>query len=470
MRFHRQSPDGRWSLRGNSIATVALIMLATACSDGSTTDVTPAPSLDAQVRQALNGWGVVPILPVNAQDPALVDLGRSLFFDKILSGNRDVACASCHSPAAHTGDALSLAIGTGAVRVGTSRTLGPGRQFTPRNAPSLLSAGLRPVYLFWDGRVSEDGGGILHLNTPAGPALPSGLASGLAAQAMFPVTNRVEMRGNAGDRDVFGNVNELAQPADTQFSEIWSATMRRVLSIPAYLQKFAGAYPSVPTNQLGFQHAANAIAAFETETFTKVNSDFDRYLARDDNALSIDAKRGALLFFGKARCSQCHNGPRLGGESFANIAVPQIGPGTGSAAPLDAGRGDPSIGGQPQFPRFFFRIPPLRNVELTAPYMHDGAYATLEAVVHHYNNVDSAVKAYDVTQLDPSLRASYHGDAATIKTLLSSLDGRLQQPMGLSEDELKTLVAFLKSLTDPSARNMSSVVPTSVPSGLPLPE
>jgi cytochrome c peroxidase len=112
----------------------------------------------------------------------------------------------------------------------------------------------------------------------------------------------------------------------------------------------------------------------------------------------------------------------------------------------------------------------LRNVELTAPYMHDGAYPTLEAVVHHYNNVDSAVKAYDVSQLDPSLRASYHGDAATIKALLSTLDGRLQQPLGLSEDELKTLVAFLKSLTDPSARDMIGVVPASVPSGLPVPD
>ena len=451
------------------VAAVVLAVFTTACSDGSVSGVPTTPSLDAQVRQAINGWGVVPILPVNAQDPALVDLGRSLFFDKILSGNRDVACASCHSPLTHTGDALSLAVGTGAVRVGTTRTLGPGRQFTPRNAPSLLSAGLQPIYLFWDGRVSEFGGPS-RFNTPAGTALPSGLTSVLAAQAMIPVTNRVEMRGNIGDHDVFGNLNELAQPADTQYAEIWSATMRRVLAISAYAQKFGAAYPSVAPSQLGFQHAANAIAAFEVQTFTKVSSGFDRYLARDDNALSVDAKRGALLFFGKARCSQCHNGPRLGGESFASIAAPQLGPGTGSSAPLDAGRGDPIIAGQPQLSRFFFRIPPLRNVELTAPYMHDGAYASLEAVVHHYNNVDSALKSYDVSQLDPSLRASYHGDAATIKALLSSLDPRLQQPLGLSEGELKTLVAFLKSLTDPSARDMSGVIPSSVPSGLPVPE
>jgi len=447
---------------------VAIVSFAAACSDGSVSAVTPPPSLDAQVRQALNGWGVVPILPVNAQDPALVDLGRSLFFDKILSGNRDVACASCHNPLAHTGDRLSLAVGTGAVHAGTTRALGPGRQFTPRNAPSLFSTGLRPFYLFWDGRVSEDG--TSRFTTPAGAALPSGLTSVLAAQAMIPVTNRVEMRGNAGDRDVFGNVNELAQPADTQYADIWNGVMKRVLAVSAYMQKFNAAYPAVSPSQFGFQHAANAIAAFEVQAFTKTNSAFDRYLARDDNALSVEAKEGALLFFGKARCSQCHNGPRLGGESFASVAAPQLGPGTGSSAPLDAGRGDPAIGGQPRLPQFFFRVPPLRNVELTAPYMHDGAYATLEAVVHHYNNVDSAVKSYDVTQLDPALRASYHGDAATVNTLLSSLDGRLRQPLRLSEDELGSLVVFLKSLTDPSARDMSGVIPSSVPSGLPLPE
>src|SRR5438034_4634564 len=75
-----------------------------------------------------------------AQDPARVDLGRALMFDKILSGNRDVACATCHLPAQHAADGLSLAIGTGGTGAGPARTLGPGRQFVPRSAPSLLNA------------------------------------------------------------------------------------------------------------------------------------------------------------------------------------------------------------------------------------------------------------------------------------------------------------------------------------------
>jgi cytochrome c peroxidase len=245
--------------------------------------------------------------------------------------------------------------------------------------------------------------------------------------------------------------------------------MHRVLAIPAYVQMFGAAYPSTPPDRLGFEHAANAIAAFETQTFTKTNSAFDRYLAHEDDALSLDAKRGALLFFTTARCSSCHNGPLLGAQSFTSVAVPQLGPGTGNAAPLDVGRGDETVSGQSRFPRFFFRVAPLRNVELTAPYMHNGAYPTLEAVVRHYNNVDSAVKNYDVTQLPPSLRSSYHGDAATISALLTSLDPRLQQPIRLTVDEQRQIVAFLKSLTDPSARDLSAIAPNAVPSGLPIP-
>jgi cytochrome c peroxidase len=424
-------------------------------------------SLDAQVRQSIAPWGVVPILPINAQDPALVDLGRSLFFDKILSGNRDVSCASCHSPSLQSGDAHSLAVGTGAVVTGDIRTPGNGRQFTPRNAPSLFNAALAPQYIFWDGRVSADFG-VQRFRAPSGVTLPPGLSSLLAAQAMIPVTNRVEMRGDAGDRDVAGNPNELAPIADTDNEAIWSGAMRRVLAVSAYLQKFNAAFPGVPASQLGFQHAANAIAAFEAATFTKTNSAFDRYLARDDNALSADAKRGALLFFGKARCSSCHNGAMLGAQQFANAGVPQLGPGTGKSAPLDGGREEGFNGGPPIQGRFFFRVAPLRNVELTAPYMHNGAYASLEAVVRHYNNVDSALVAFDPATLDPSLRASYHGDAATIAAIRGGLDGRLQQPIRLTTEEQRQLVVFLKSLTDPSARDMNAVIPASVPSGLPV--
>jgi cytochrome c peroxidase len=151
--------------------------------------------------------------------------------------------------------------------------------------------------------------------------------------------------------------------------------------------------------------------------------------------------------------------------------VPQLGPGIAPSAPLDAGRGDvaANAGGPPQTGRFTFRVSPLRNIELSAPYMHDGVYSTLGAVVGHYNNVDSALKSFNAAQLDGSVRASYHGDAATIAAVEKTLDFRLQHSLGLTPDEQRQIVVFLESLTDPAARNLAALVPSSVPSGLPPP-
>jgi cytochrome c peroxidase len=444
-----------------------MLMLASACERSSMSEPPLDATLDAELRQVLGRWGAVPIGAVQPQNPALVDLGQALFFDKILSGNRDIACATCHEPSLQATDGLSLAVGTGGTGSGSARVLGAGRGFVPRNSPSLLNQGLGHFYLFWDGRVNEEGGQG-RFRTPIGAQLPTGLDNLLAAQAMLPVTDRTEMRGKPGDLDVFGNTNELAQIGDTDHAGIWRATMNRLLAIQEYVSKFNAAYPKTSTSALGFQHAANALASFQVHAFTKVNSPFDRYLARDDRALSPEQKRGALLFFGRALCASCHGGPLLGGRSFANAGVPQLGPGVGKAAPLDRGRGEELA--NVSFYQFAFRAPPLRNVELTAPYMHNGAYRTLETVVRHYNNVDSALVAFDVSELDPALRGTHHGDATTISAIRSTLDGRLRQPMRLTETEQRQIVAFLKSLTDPAARSLAGVVPARVPSGLPVRE
>ena len=428
------------------------------------TGVIPPPPPDAELRELIARWGVIPILPETPPvSPALTELGRALFFDKLLSGNRDVACATCHTPSTSFGDGLSLAVGTGGIDIGDHREPGAGRQHVPRNSPSLVNVGLGAFYLFWDGRLTEFGPRL----GPAFEDIPSGLANLLVAQAMLPVVNRIEMRGQPGDHDRFGEPNELAMYPDDQPDEVRRAIMRRVLAIREYVEMFNGAFPGIPVNTLGFEHAATAIAAFETNALRRTSSPFDRYLARDNSALSPAAKRGARIFFGEqAACASCHFGPLLGGETFANVGAPQVGPGVGKSAPLDLGRG--ALFDNADVYRFAFRAPPLRNVELTAPYMHSGAYPTLEAVVRHYSDVPKAVRSYDVLQLHPSLRSSYHGDAATVAALLQSLDFRVRREFAFSEQDESDLVTFLRSLTDPAARNLSSLVPQSVPSGLPI--
>jgi cytochrome c peroxidase len=448
----------------------AALALLVACDRTAVSDPPSVveTSLDTELRQLFGQWGAIPIGAVPAQRPELVSLGQSLFFDKVLSGNRDVACATCHDPVGNVVDGLSLSIGTGGSGVGSSRVLGGGRQHVPRNAPSLLNQGLGFFYTLWDGRVNQEGGFSSGFKAPPGVVFPPGLTNIVAAQAMLPVLNRVEMRGKPGDVDVNGNTNELAQLSDASTTQIWNAALARVLAIQEYTTKFAAAYPGTSTSALGFQHVANAIAAFQIATFTRTNSPFDRYLARENAALTDEQKRGGILFFGRARCASCHSGALLGGQQFANIGVPQIGPGVGAAAPLDIGRGEQFSQFQGDAYKFAFRVPPLRNVELTAPYMHDGAYRTLENVIRHYTNPDSAQRSYDVAQLDPAVRSSHHGDAATIAAVLKSLDFRVRDGIQLTVEERQQLLAFLKSLTDPAARNLVAAVPASVPSGLPV--
>ncbi|PYP36198.1 MAG: cytochrome-c peroxidase [Gemmatimonadetes bacterium] len=437
---------------------VAALLLAAACDETPPTTSFPE-SLDAQLRRSIGPWGVTPIGASPQQDPALVALGRALMFDKVLSGNRDIACATCHEPALAATDGLPLAIGTGGTGTGTARTLGPGRSFVPRNAPSLLNTAIGLSYVFWDGRLSRFG------PPPPEVTLPPDLPNVITAQAMMPVLNRREMRGDAGDVDVLGNPNELAQISDSQPAQVWQAVMQRLLAIPEYVTLFHAAYPGLPQNSLTFSHAARAIAAFQTAALMKTDSRFDHYLRHEDNALSIEEKRGALLFFTRARCASCHNGPFLGGQSFSNSGAPQLGPGVGRGAPLDLGRGELQNN---QFYEFAFRVPPLRNVELTAPYFHDGTLPTLETVVAHYSDVPKSLREFNPATLPAAVQSSYHGDRATIDTILATLDFQLRTPLQLTETEQRELVAFLKSLTDPAARDLSGLVPASVPSGLPV--
>jgi cytochrome c peroxidase len=282
---------------------------------------------------------------------------------------------------------------------------------------------------------------------------------------MFPILNRDEMRGEVGDLDRNGQPNELAAFGDADFAGAWNGIMQRLLAIPAYVTLFRAAYPSVQNDQFTIVNAANAIGAFEAATFNTVNSPFDQYVRGDNSALSDSAKQGALLFYGKALCSKCHSGSLLTNQNFINIAVPQIGPGESPEAPLD--HGQERVTGNAG-DRFKFKTPPLRNVELTSPYMHDGAYTTLEAAVRHYQNVPTVQQNYDPTQLRADLRDSAKVDPTTTAAVLATLDQRVSTPLNLTDGEVQEIVAFLRSLTDPAAVDQSAEIPASVPSGLPV--
>jgi cytochrome c peroxidase len=424
---------------------------------------------DRVLRKLMKRHGIEPLDPGPAQDPALVELGQALFFDRELSGNRDTSCATCHHPFLATGDGLALPVGTGPENpgaIGFDRIRGAGRELIPRNAPEIFNRG-SPEWTsqFWDSRVEElPDGSII---SPAGGALLPGVDTVLAVQAMFPVTSRDEMRGRNGDVDVFGGTNEIAQVADGDFHGIWSALMARLLAIPGYQQLFGAAYSSIAQGDLTFAEAATAIAAFEADAYTFLDSPWDHYVAGDLSALTGPQKRGAILFFGRAKCACCHNRPLLTDQKHYNIAVPQLGPGKSPFQPLDPGRFletlDPGD-------RFRFRTPPLRNVAETGPWTHNGAFNELRDAIRHHAAPVSSLFRYDPDrQIDQEeVRETVLNDPATKALLIANLDWKVR-PLFLKNKDIRDIEAFLNALTTPDfQQKLDATIPDSVPSGLPV--
>ena len=322
---------------------------------------------------------------------AKVELGRKLFFDARLSADGKVSCASCHEPGRAFTDGRKVAEGIGG-RLGT------------RNSPTLLNA-MFSTGQFWDGR-----------------------AGTLEEQAKLPLTNLDEMGNRSLDE-----------------------ALAKIAMVPEYVGGFQQVFGGAVTMD-GF---AKAVAAFE-RTLVSANSPLDRYLAGDLNALSEPARNGLILFRSKARCGVCHafnqnfaafaSFPFFTDGNYRNTGVAVNFSGFNAlarqamaAARHDSGDATLALSKHEragELGRFLmtrntldvgaFRTPSLRNVELTAPYFHDGSAATLEDVVRFY------VKGGNENP---------------------NRDWQLE-PVSLTEGEQRDLVEFLKALTSDDARRL----------------
>jgi len=439
---------------------ILLAAALSACSNAEPTAprqpslLTANPSTLADtVRQLTANRGIGPLARPAAVRPALVALGQALAFDKVLSGNRDIACMTCHLPRFATGDGRSLSIGQGGSGLGPLR-VPPATGFIPRNAPSMFNLTALSS-LFWDGRVSVDPQGnfhtpVDHLVTPAmrrvfefGPA---------SAQPLFPVLSRAEMRGDDG--------NELAAIKDKDPQQIWRTLMRRLGAIPEYRRMFEAAYPGTSFDAMNFGYASNAIAGFLVDQLAFNHSPWDRFLAGDDEAMTDLQLRGARDFM-SARCSICHTGPALTDNQFHNVAVAQIGPGEGDGASGHDDFGRMRVTGLPA-DQYRFRTPPLRNVELTGPWGHDGAFTDLRAFVDHYSESDVKLRAFTADALEPLLRVTLQPTQEAILATRDTLLRGVVFPPGVIDE----VTAFMTALTDPAARDISRITPARVPSGL----
>ena len=411
-------------------------------------------TIDRDLRTLGSTERMLMLLPhdVPKQDAARVQLGRLLFFDKELSGNRDVACASCHHPSVGYGDALSFSVGVGSNGMLGEKRRHPHGKLIPRNSPPIYNVGLYPS-MFWDKRVRMPLNSIGQLQPTRSPVVtPEGVwdLEPDEAQALFPIADLDEMRGTGHELDGLDN---------TSYREALVARLRK---FPEYVTLFEQAFGQ---DGMTVQNMGRAIASFErSQTF--VNSPWDRYQLGEREALTDSQKRGAILFFGRATCGNCHSGPLLTDFEVRNVIVPQFGPGRGEGAATGEDYGAAEVTGQRAL-RFTFRTPTLRNISLTAPYMHNGAFNTLREVVMHYRDKGDSTRRFKIDGLvqAPDLKQPAGPNTEMLRRQTNLIN---RVPRNLTDAEIDDIVAFLETLTDPAAVNRMNEVPESVPSGLPV--
>jgi len=340
--------------------TLALAALLGCASDGER-----AASVTAPAATGLD----VPFPPATAAPASeeQVELGRLLFFDRVLSGSRDRACADCHVPALAFTDGRATAQGA----------RGP----LARNTPTLYNVGFKQR-LFWDRR-----------------------SPSLEAQVFGPLFSPDEM------------VADAAQ------------LLARLRAIPEYVERFERAFGSGlaggerahgdagDASAVDLERLARAIAAFE-RTLVSRDSRFDRFARGDASALDEAERRGLRSFRSLAtRCFECHRLPTFDAPLALAIGVPSDDPGVGGATGNPAQRGH-------------FAVPTLRNVARTAPYMHDGSLATLEDVVEFYRRGGGRAFGAAIDRVDTQIRAIDMSDAeaADLVAFLRSLDDESQRP------------------------------------------
>jgi cytochrome c peroxidase len=218
-----------------------------------------------------------------------------------------------------------------------------------------------------------------------------------------------------------------------------------------------------PTD-INIVHIANALAAFQALEWQSFDSPFDQYLHGNKTALSAAQKRGMDLFFGKAKCSSCHSGSLLSDQKFHALGLPAFGPGrTRSFDPYarDVGR----MGESDRLEDAYrFRTPMLRNVAITGPYGHNGAFPTLEAMIRHHLNPELSRQTWqqtdanlpDVPWLEP-IDFVIQEDRREMARQAAKLD---ILPQELSHAEIDDLVAFMHALTGSSVDSPIFGVPT----------
>jgi len=403
------------------------------------------------------------------QNERQAKLGQLLFYDKILSGNKNISCGTCHHHKHFGSDGLSLGIGEGGVGVGPDRVAGEGssriKRRIPRNAPALWNLGSNEIKtLFLDGRLSRSDDYDTGFNSPAEERLPVGLSGLLAAQALFPLASRTEMAGDPEE-------NAVARAAFDRIDHVWPIITKRIKAIAEYVRLFIDAFDHIDGERdIHIIDIANALAAFQSLEWQSYDSRFDAFLGGNHDALSSIEHQGLKLFYGEAGCSTCHAGKLLSDQQFHAIGLPVFGPGRTrihDPIPRDTGRLAESDELEDSYR---FRTPALRNVQFTGPYGHNGAYRSLEQMIkHHLDPERSRARWQRSDAVLPDVSWLNETDFILLqdKREMQRYNQKLDiERVSISDAQLSAIVSFLKTLTGTSIKKTRFGVPTSVPSGL----
>jgi cytochrome c peroxidase len=399
---------------------------------------------EGELRQLLARYNVVPLNEHDyyAGSREQIALGERLFYDVALSANNDVSCSSCHIE--QQGTTARYSIGPIGQVVGRKVRAPYGiRQLLIRNAPALYNLGHKNHNaMFWDSRVARSPGSPSGYISPAGDRLPLGLETPLAVQAVFPLVTGTEM--GCGVRVYTGSQS-------TDMVAEWAQVMQKLLSRPDYRAMFRAAYPAVPEGAHGIEHLGNAIAAFESSKWRANGSAFDQYLRGNPGAMTPRQLAGATYFYGKGRCATCHSGPLQTDYASHAIAVPQWGPGAGDG-PLGTEDWGLARSTRNVADRYKFRTPSLRNVTITGPWGHNGAYVSLREFVAHYRNPVLSHDRWNPWQVilpqgfAPSREILGAWNSAEYRASVVRANEFPGVP--LNDQELDAILDFLNALTD----------------------
>jgi len=451
------------------VVLVGAFVVAGASSSGK-----PA-TIDQQLRMVLEQLGFTGRIESRLQerlgrnlDNGKIELGRLLWFDTIGGLNNDNTCGGCHSPTNAFGDTQSIAIGiNNNLIVGPHRT-GPRNQ---RRTPIIINAAFYPT-LMWNSRFASLSGNPFDNSSgfsfPAPEQLMlSYLPHLLDAQAFIPPTERVEVAGFDFPGDNFG---------------IRAEVLNRLNAVPEYRKLFGKIFPAVKNGApIDFDMFGAVIAEFEF-SLVFANAPIDQFARGQKNGMTEGQKRGALLFFGRAGCVECHRVSGNSNEMFSDfsqhvVGVPQIAPQAGNPSAGNVTFDGPGqnedfgleqITGNPN-DRYMFRTSPLRNAAMQPAFFHNGSFTRIEDAIRHHLDVKSSVNSYNTTSA--FVAADLRGPLGPMSPVLARLDPLLVNSVQLNTDEFSDLVYFVKNgLLDERAKpeNLRKLVPRAVPSGRPV--